>query len=489
MKETNETGRNDACPCGSGKKFKKCCLSIATPKTEVADFAWRKLRKIEGTVVDNHLLPYLSEQLPDAVIQLARQDFFPHKLPEEIVHNDELFRHFFMPWVMFSWIPFEDFGIVQFNPEATIASNYAKLYGSRLSHAEKRFIEEISQSYYSFYSILAVEVEKTLVVKDMLLGTTHTIKERQATHMLRRGDVVFSRILTIDNQSIFVGMAPITIPPRFQGHPFYFKKELMEQNNNHPLTTATLRTDFAIELVDCFFEIMKSAYSKELPTLLNTDGEPILFSKSYFQLDMSPLKAFNQLLPLTLSEDTEVWLQDAVHDKEGQITRIKFHWIKKGNKKHNNWDNTLMGDITIDRNKLILETNSEQRTEQGKRLLSQYLDKAVHFKQALIETPEQKLKSSSEKPQAGPMLPNPPKTAEEQAQLKAMAKAHWDNWFEQSIPLLDNRTPREAAQSEEGKEQLEALLLQYERFDLDRSEATHFLRADIAYLKKELALD
>ena len=22
----NKTGRNDACPCGSGKKFKKCCL-------------------------------------------------------------------------------------------------------------------------------------------------------------------------------------------------------------------------------------------------------------------------------------------------------------------------------------------------------------------------------------------------------------------------------------------------------------------------------
>ncbi len=26
-RETPKVGRNDACPCGSGKKYKKCCLS------------------------------------------------------------------------------------------------------------------------------------------------------------------------------------------------------------------------------------------------------------------------------------------------------------------------------------------------------------------------------------------------------------------------------------------------------------------------------
>jgi uncharacterized protein YecA (UPF0149 family) len=25
----HEVGRNDPCPCGSGKKFKKCCLGVA----------------------------------------------------------------------------------------------------------------------------------------------------------------------------------------------------------------------------------------------------------------------------------------------------------------------------------------------------------------------------------------------------------------------------------------------------------------------------
>jgi hypothetical protein len=28
MRETPKTGRNDPCPCGSGKKYKKCCLGM-----------------------------------------------------------------------------------------------------------------------------------------------------------------------------------------------------------------------------------------------------------------------------------------------------------------------------------------------------------------------------------------------------------------------------------------------------------------------------
>lgn len=31
VNDMNKVGRNDLCPCGSGKKFKKCCLDNPTP--------------------------------------------------------------------------------------------------------------------------------------------------------------------------------------------------------------------------------------------------------------------------------------------------------------------------------------------------------------------------------------------------------------------------------------------------------------------------
>ena len=42
-------GRNDPCPCGSGKKYKKCCLHKAT--SPVTSLGRRKIRRTEGELV------------------------------------------------------------------------------------------------------------------------------------------------------------------------------------------------------------------------------------------------------------------------------------------------------------------------------------------------------------------------------------------------------------------------------------------------------
>ncbi|MGA7455634.1 MAG: SEC-C metal-binding domain-containing protein, partial [Rhodoplanes sp.] len=40
-------GRNDPCPCGSGKKYKHCCLNTGSvPAAAPADLTWRRLRAL-----------------------------------------------------------------------------------------------------------------------------------------------------------------------------------------------------------------------------------------------------------------------------------------------------------------------------------------------------------------------------------------------------------------------------------------------------------
>ncbi len=76
---------------------------------------------------------------------------------------------------------------------------------------------------------------------------------------------------------------------------------------------------------------------------------------------------------------------------------------------------------------------------------------------------------------------------EVQEHLKAMVQTHWEHWFDESIPALKNKTPREAVKTKEGKERLEALLLEYENRDLAKGD--HPFKADILYLRRELCLD
>ena len=106
-------GRNDPCPCGSGKKDKKCCIATSSTHFEVSDFEWRRLRQIEGLVLNQHLIPYATQELPGDVIELALTDCLPEDLPDTL-DKELLFDNFFIPWLLFNWIPFNDFGMSQF---------------------------------------------------------------------------------------------------------------------------------------------------------------------------------------------------------------------------------------------------------------------------------------------------------------------------------------------------------------------------------------
>lgn len=476
-------GRDDECPCGSGKKYKKCCST--TSNAAVFDLAWQNLRQTEGRVVDQHLMPYVTQTLSPDVLKTAIEDFFP-ELPEEM--EEHFFMQFVIPWILFNWIPGEDFGLSNFDAGQTIGINYLNSPQNKLNSIEKRFIKAMDNTYYSFYCITEVAHEKSLTVKDILLGSTHIIKEKQGTHYLKRGDIVFSRILSLDDQSIFIGMAPLIIPVKYQTNLIDFREWLIEENDNNVLTPEALRTELDCDLFDYFFETMEYLYSNPRPTLLNTDGDLILFSKSHFKLDISIEETLSCLLPLTLLKKPDEIIESAKLDKKGQIKSLEFSWLIKGNKRHEDWENTIMGHITIQKNKLILDTNSEKRTQKGKKLLIKYLGDKIHFQQTLMETPEQKISSLSDKEKPIKTSDDLLQLPEVQEQIKEMAKKHWENWFDSPIPLLNNQTPREASETASGRERLEALLLNYERNDHDKNDATHYFKADIQYIRSTLNL-
>jgi hypothetical protein len=494
---SSNLGRNEQCPCGSGKKYKKCCISQSSgilstsPALEVADFAWHKLRQLEGVVIDEHLLPFvqkISEASSYDLMMIAADELFPDDLPEAL-DKELLFHHFFLPWFLFDWIPYEDLGMPKskFDVSKTIAQNYLKIHLKTLGLQEREFIEAMNKTHYSFYTVLDVKIDKALIIRDILLGKAHEIKERQGTHHLKRGDIVFTRILTLDNQSISIGMAPCTIPADYGSTLLDFKKWLIEENDGTKLTKAALRNELDLELTDCFFSIISEAYGRPLPVLHNTDGELIQFSKSYFKLTMNIEEALKKLLPMALSKDPTEFLEDANFDKSGKIKSIELPWLKKGNKAHKTWNNTVMGHIQLEQDgRLILETNSHQRSEQGKTLLLKYLKTAITFQQTLIESPEQKLKSFPASSNTNQIPQDVMQSPEMQEQLKQMVKSHWDNWFTSVIPALGNKTPRAAAKTKAGREMLDALLLQYERYDLESGD--NLLKADIGYLRSELGL-
>jgi hypothetical protein len=63
----SKLGRNDPCPCGSGRKHKQCCLAAVSGPT---DLLWHRLRLvIEPLVAD--LLTFSRGEYGDALIEEA----------------------------------------------------------------------------------------------------------------------------------------------------------------------------------------------------------------------------------------------------------------------------------------------------------------------------------------------------------------------------------------------------------------------------------
>jgi hypothetical protein len=76
--------------------------------------------------------------------------------------------------------------------------------------------------------------------------------------------------------------------------------------------------------------------------------------------------------------------------------------------------------------------------------------------------------------------------AEVRLKLEETARQHWVTWFDVPVPALNNMTPKEAAKTEEGRELLECLLLDYERHDDDSNE--NLMRPDVPELRRKLGM-
>ena len=66
-------GRNDPCPCGSGNKYKKCCL----PKEEAekrAALADEQANREEGTMARRFDVHYLKEALAERLARTGHDD-------------------------------------------------------------------------------------------------------------------------------------------------------------------------------------------------------------------------------------------------------------------------------------------------------------------------------------------------------------------------------------------------------------------------------
>jgi hypothetical protein len=143
-------GRNDLCHCGSGKKYKYCCLNAgAAAPADVTDLTWRKLRgQLKGYPVT--MLRFVDETYGPSALHEAWEEFMGH---DGVAFDPETpLMQLFMPWFFHCWTPdphatsVEDEALVGVIPTAA----YLAAKGRRLDPLLRRYLESLLSAPFTF---------------------------------------------------------------------------------------------------------------------------------------------------------------------------------------------------------------------------------------------------------------------------------------------------------------------------------------------------
>ncbi|MFY9873664.1 MAG: SEC-C domain-containing protein, partial [Candidatus Nitrosopolaris sp.] len=168
--------RNSACPCGSKKKYKHCCLSLDQERA-----TWDDLEdKLRGQINE-----YCNEFFDKEGAMAAYGK-------DVNSQTDIADRRLFYEWYIHDYIvP---------NKNDTIIKLFVKEYGSNLTGLEKETLKAWSDSVMKFLEILDIRRGVGYNVKDIFNERNEFfVYDRSSSQSLNKYDILYSRPYIIGN--------------------------------------------------------------------------------------------------------------------------------------------------------------------------------------------------------------------------------------------------------------------------------------------------
>jgi len=455
-------GRNDFCPCGSGKKYKHCCMALVAPTPEQQ--VWRRLRdELQG--LPKAMLEFTLENYGGEALDEAWQSFyFPAGEEEGRFDPESILTPMFLTWLLHGWEPAPDeTGLVDpalSEVRPTVA--FLARRGQRLSPLLRDYLGACLDSPLCFYEVEQCRPGQGFRLRDVFTGSVREVFEASASRSARNGDMLYAQVVSVAGIHVLEALSPIKLPP-------ICKIDLIEQRERMRAPDGSIPADYAsrweLELHGLFLGLTLPLLDPKMPVLQNTDGEPLELRRLRFEVD-SGEQAFAKLSSLQVDVPAEHRGRAAERDAGGRLLRAEFAWARLGNALHPEWENTVLGNIVIADGQLTVEVNSRERARQFRQIIAERLGDAARFcaDEAPSSVPEPTDVGAAD--EATPHGPGVVDTPEAKAAVAHMLAKHYANWAEIPMPALGGRTPMAAMADAGGREQVEVLVDHVERASL-----------------------
>jgi hypothetical protein len=419
-------GRNDPCPCGSGKKYKRCCLGKDSPVTG----AWAAGERDSALA---SLMRFGGRAELDGDRAAAELTFWGKRLErmtpaaEREAIDVEQSRFGFHEWLVFD-CPLRGGG--------TIVERFLARAGGGLRSGERRYLERMRLSHLRPYEIQAVRPDEGLDLLDLWANKRVRVRERLATSQLVQWDVLAARIIIGPEGEPVLDGSPYLYPARAKELILRVLRRLGRSlcGKLPRRDETTFFKNIGMVFHDLWFELVAR---RSPPTLVTAEGNEVVLCRAVFDVhDRAALQA-------ALANHHELERQD-----DGSYAWLAQKADEAGFRRG-------FGTFLLEKGRVVLETVSSQRAARGRALLEAAAGPAVVYRATSSESVHRALER---RPARRARLEDeaPPAAAAEIVQ--AFYERHYRGWLDEPLPALDGRTPREAACLKSARPKVIALL-------------------------------
>lgn len=457
-----KVGRNDPCPCGSGKKYKKCCLGRTAPTLAAAPPPTPALFSEADRASALNKLRAFGDR-PDLVHDLA-EIAFDYWGPRLHSHPDEDQRKVLdLPQaevMRTAWLWFD----AELPDGRTLTDRFLTEEGASLTPGERAFLNQARATSQNLYEVEEVRLDEGMTLRDLVSGERLWVQEHIATHHVARWDLIVARLMPRPDGSLVIEAGLLQIPPRDADIllPHWQNADRVFRSRAPHAAAWTVRKRLGHLLSRWWITLVAF---RPLPTIVTAEGDPVTFTSVRFDVT---------------DRDSLVAALAAAPELE-QIEPGLFNWHEETPEYRR-----LLGTIRLTEDHLTLETASEARAERGRQMLERLAPQALRYRLTSLEDVKQALERAERRHRAEPAKPLPSDVEAEV--LGTFYEKHYRDWVDEPVPALDNQTPRNAARDPRRRPKLIVLLKEFENREAHAAKQGR-KPYDFTWMWKELGLE
>lgn len=480
-------GRNDPCPCGSGRKFKRCHGDTAAADRGAAAaldqraeraMRWHERdRRLLGEMLEVGKLRF-SDDLRD-VVQAT------HRMAGDGEGDGEgMLAH----WIAYH-APLGDRSLVD---------RFVEVRGSYLTRADRDWLAAGRAAWFSIWEVADVAPGRSMELRDVLTGERRTVIESSASRSVARYDSLLARVVTVEDLSLLCGIHARTLAPRPADEVVRAVRRRLRLGTK-PVAPERLRSEEAVQaLVAAWDRVVASETARfTSPDLHNTDGHRLLLTTDRFRFATERRDEVIARLQ-TVGERTDAAVGGAgqgaaragdASDPPGAAATaddtIRLSVARPSGFAGTGLDTVTVASLAIRRDLVLAETNSLERADEMRATIERVCAGLVEHAGRVHTDPSSPPVRAEHADRAARRSEEPP-PPEASAAILELKRRHYEQWVDMPVPRLGDLTPREASRTAGGRRKLAVMLREIERIE---SRAPEGQRFDASGLWRELRIE